>query len=120
MRVTGMDATYYTVENLDAEVAFYTKLLGAEPGVLMPNRIAEWEFDDGSAFGLYRTEEKIVKKSGAAMFAVTDMEQAIADARADGIGLHGDAEITDTPVCRMVFGADPEGNEFILHHRKTH
>jgi hypothetical protein len=41
----------------------------------------------------------------------------MADAKARGVKFH-DEEITDTPVCHMAFGEDPEGNQFILHHRK--
>jgi len=43
--------------------------------------------------------------------------QAMADAKARGVKFHDD-EITATPGCHMAFGEDPEGNQFILHHRK--
>ncbi len=114
MTVTGMDAVYYTAKDLAALTKFYTGLLGAEPTMSM-GPIAEWTFGDGASFGLYGTAEG--SPGGSAMFAVDDVAKAMADAKARGVKFHDD-EITDTPVCHMAFGEDPEGNQFILHHRK--
>jgi predicted enzyme related to lactoylglutathione lyase len=119
MAVRGIDATYYTVEDLDAQTRFYTDLLGAAPETQWPERLAEWTFADGNSFGLYHSEETEAGSGGTVMFAVDDVATAVAEARARGVKLHGDGEITDTPVCHMAFGEDPEGNQFILHHRKA-
>ena len=114
MKVTGMDATYYTAKDLGTLTTFYTGLIGAEPTMSM-GPVAEWTFADGTSFGLYGTAEG--SPGGSAMFAVDDVAQAMADAKGRGVKFHDD-EITDTPVCHMAFGEDPEGNQFILHHRK--
>jgi hypothetical protein len=42
---------------------------------------------------------------------------AVKESKALG-ATYEDEEVTDTPVCHMAFGQDPEGNQFILHMRK--
>lgn len=117
--VTGIDAVYYTVNDLDGEVTFYTELLGAAPAAQMPGRLAEWTFADGNSFGLYKTgEEKPTPHGGSAMFAVSDVSKAAQEALARGVRMHDGGEVTDTPNCHMAFGEDPEGHQFILHMRK--
>jgi predicted enzyme related to lactoylglutathione lyase len=119
MKVTGIDTVYYTVSDFDRSKTFYTDLLGAEPAMTWPGRLAEWEFADGNSFGIYRSEESTVNgRSGSAMFAVDDVARAAGEAKARGVTMHDDGNITDTPFCHMAFGEDPEGNQFILHRRK--
>jgi predicted enzyme related to lactoylglutathione lyase len=116
MKVKGIDATYYTVKDLGKSTKFYTDLLGADPTMHMENFVSEWTFDDGATFGLYQTDEG----SPSAMFAVPDVAAAVSAAKSHGAKIHGHGgdEVTDTPVCHMAFGEDPEGNQFILHKRK--
>ena len=122
MKVTGLDSTYYTVSDVGACTAFYNGLFGFEPETTWPDRLAEWVFEDGNSFGIYGTEGHdgtgARGRSGMAMFAVADVAQAVTDAKARGVKFHENGEITDTPVCHMAFAEDPEGNQFILHHRK--
>ncbi len=121
MKVSGIDAIYYTVKDVAAQTVFYAGLLGIEPAMTWPGRLAEWEFADGNSFGLYQTEGHDGAgggRSGSAMFAVDDVAKAVEEAKARGVHFHEDGEITDTPACHMAFGEDPEGNQFILHHRK--
>ena len=118
MKVTGIDTVYYTVKDLDGCLAFYNGLLGAEPATTWPGRLAEWEFTDGNSFGLYSHDGVTPGRNGSAMFAVADVATAVQEARSRGVKFHDNGEITDTPVCHMAFGEDPEGNQFILHHRK--
>ena len=118
MKVTGIDATYYTVGDVGLLKEFYTGLLGAAPETEWEGRLAEWVFADGSSFGIYGTEGGAATTSGSAMFAVDDVAKAVDAARGRGVKFHENGEVTDTPVCHMAFGEDPEGNQFILHHRK--
>ena len=67
---------------------------------------------------MYQTEGEKAS-NGSALFAVPDVAAAVAKAKTDGVKLHQDGEITDTPFCHMAFGEDNEGNQFILHHRKN-
>ncbi|MBV8689512.1 MAG: hypothetical protein JOZ59_05340 [Candidatus Eremiobacteraeota bacterium] len=118
MKVSGIDATYYTVKDLDRATKFYSGLIGTEPAMHQPNFVSEWTFGGGETFGLYQTTSENFAPGGSAMFAVDDVPQAVKDARAIGAKMHAEGEVTDTPVCHMAFGEDPEGNQFILHKRK--
>jgi predicted enzyme related to lactoylglutathione lyase len=120
MVVSGIDAVYYTVKDIAAETAFYAEILGAPPAMEWPGRLSEWTFADGNSFGLYAAEvEGEIPPNGSVMFAVDDVATAVAAAKARGVKFVVDGEITDTPFCHMAFGEDPEGNQFILHHRKA-
>ena len=103
MNVRGIDANYYTAIDINTLTEFYSKLLGEEPVVRM-DRISEWTFSDGSSFGLYMADGKTGGRSGSVMFAVDEFPAG--------------SELTETPVCQMAFGYDPEGNQYILHKRK--
>lgn len=118
-RVTGIDATYYTVQDLAGCTAFYSHVLGQEPNTSIPDFISEWTFDDGSSFGLYKSEEKPESRSGSAMFRVEDVAQAAAHLKSlDGLSPHAGDNYSEFPTCFMAFGHDPEGNQFIIHKRK--
>ncbi len=119
MRVTGIDATYYTTKDLDRATKFYTGLLGTEPTMHAPNFVSEWTFPNGESFGLYmlQADEPFSASSGV-MFAVDDVPAYVAAAKARGVAFSGEGAVTDTPVCHMAFGSDEEGNGFILHRRK--
>jgi predicted enzyme related to lactoylglutathione lyase len=116
-----MDATYYTVANVNDMTRFYADLLGTEPAMTWPGRLAEWTFDDGNSFGLYGSESEGMEPggNGSVMFAVADVGKAVDEAKSRGVTFHQGGEITDTPSCHMAFGEDPEGNQFILHMRKS-
>ena len=119
IRVTGIDATYYTVEDLPGCTKFYTDVLGQEPSVSVPDFFTEWTFDDGSSFGLYKAEGKPQSRSGSAMFRVEDVEHAARHLNERGaLVQHGEELVDDFPTCFMAFGQDPEGNQFIIHKRK--
>ncbi|HEY4439676.1 MAG TPA: VOC family protein [Candidatus Elarobacter sp.] len=117
MDIQGIHSSYYTVRDADALTKFYSAFLG-EPVMHMPGRFTEWNFGDGTSFGLYGTPDAEAGSSGSVMFGVADLPKALDELRALGVTLHGDGEITDTPVCTMAFGEDPEGNQFIVHSRK--
>lgn len=115
--IRGIDATYYTVSDINTVSAFYSKILG-EPTTSWEGRLVEWELADNSAFGLYGTPAKPMHRSGSVMFAVDDLDDAIAELRGKEIRLEGDGAISEGAHCRMAFGQDPEGNQFILHQRR--
>jgi predicted enzyme related to lactoylglutathione lyase len=77
-------------------------------------RGAEFELSDGSTFGVWQPDDGA--QSGATiMFAVENIADAVALFRARGATL---SDPSETPVCFMSFGADPDGNPFIVHQRK--
>jgi predicted enzyme related to lactoylglutathione lyase len=114
-RVTGIDASYYYVKDFDRAVKFYEEMLGQGPSVAYPGMFAEWTFDDGQSFGLYKSE--CWEPGTGIMFAVPDVHEAVTDLRSRGVEI--DDRIEDTPACFMAFGKDTEGNSFIIHHRKA-
>jgi len=118
MNVTGIDATYYIVGDIDGATTFYTTLLGSEPS-MRGGPVSEWTFSDGSSFGLYQSEQAEKGTNGSAMFAVPDVGAAVSAAKSKGVTFHQNGEVTDTPDCYMAFGEDNEGNQFILHARKS-
>jgi predicted enzyme related to lactoylglutathione lyase len=115
-RVHGIDASYYLTKKLTDSTKFYSELLGMEPTMHMPDFVTEFTFPGGETFGLYQSEQ--MTPSGGVMFAVDDVADFVAKAKAGGVEFDEGGEITDTPVCHMAFGKDPEGNGFIVHHRK--
>jgi catechol 2,3-dioxygenase-like lactoylglutathione lyase family enzyme len=116
MKVSGIDASYYYVKDLDRAVSFYTALLGTPPAASYPNVFAEWVFPGGEAFGLYIGQQ--YEHCDGLMFGVDDVAAAVGELRARGVPFAGDGAVEETPVCHMAFGTDSEGNGFILHQRK--
>lgn len=117
MAVNGIDASYYTVIDLAKMTDFYEKLLG-EPQT-RAERWSEWTFSDGSSFGIYNAGGKTAGRSGSVMFAVDDVQGMAKRAEEAGAKIDDDHELVDLPSCQMMFGDDPEGNQFILHKRKN-
>ena len=113
-QVKAVDASYYTVKDLDGQTKFYTSVLGADPTLTIPDMIAEWTFPGGGSFGLYKSERNVSSGTGV-LFAVEDVPAAVAEVKALGATVEGQDE---SPVCHMAFVTDPEGLMFILHHRK--
>src|SRR5215472_11565398 len=113
-KVKAVDASYYTVKDLDGQTKFYTGVLGAEPTLTIPDMIAEWTFPGGGSFGLYKSERNVSSGTGI-LFAVDDVPAAVEEVKALGATVDGQDE---SQVCHMAFVTDPEGLMFILHHRK--
>jgi predicted enzyme related to lactoylglutathione lyase len=116
LSVSGIDATYYLTKNLDDATKFYSDLLGMQPTMHAPDFVTEFTFPGGETFGLYKSGE--FSTSSGVMFAVDDVATFVASAKGRGVKFAENGDITDTPVCHMAFGSDPEGNGFIIHHRK--
>jgi predicted enzyme related to lactoylglutathione lyase len=114
--VRGIDATYYMTKDLAAATTFYNNLFGMTPTAGMAGMFVEYTFADGASFGLYPSEGFYT--GGTAMFAVDDVADFVAAATARGVAFAQDGKVEDTPSCWMAFGADPDGNQFIIHKKK--
>jgi predicted enzyme related to lactoylglutathione lyase len=114
--VRGIDATYYMTRDLAAATTFYNNLFGMTPTASMAGMFAEYTFADGASFGLYPSDSFYA--GGTAMFAVDDVAEFVAAAMARGVAFAQDGKVEDTPSCWMAFGADPDGNQFIIHKKK--
>ena len=117
-KVKGVDAAVYMVKDLDRAIKFYTDFIGFEPTMTAPGFYAEWTFPNGETFGIYKSDEQEWRMGGGMLFAVDDIQSAVADYKQRGIDFEDDAAIEDSPVCRMAFANDSEGNRFIIHQHK--
>ena len=113
--IKGIDIAAYLVRDPKAQIAFYRDVLGMKPTeVDDQGRGAEFTLADGSTFGVWKPEGE--ETGGAIMFAVDNAKKAVEHYRARGLQL---SDVVESPVCYMAFGADPEGNGFIIHQRKA-
>jgi predicted enzyme related to lactoylglutathione lyase len=118
-KVKGVDAGYYMVRNLDRATKFYNDFLGMEPTLVVPGSVSEYTFAGGESFGLYQpAQEGEYSSSHGMLFAVDDINAAVADYKSRGIQFEDDGKIDESPVCFMAFAQDSEGNRFIVHQRK--
>jgi len=116
-KTTGIDISAYMVKDTERALAFYRDVLGLEPTTVYPESGgAEYEFPDGTTFGLFNGGGDFPwQRSGGVMFAVDDFNAAVAHARKRGATVHMEHE---SPVCFMAIADDSEGNSIIIHKRK--
>jgi predicted enzyme related to lactoylglutathione lyase len=111
--IKGIDLTAYLVKDPQRAIAFYRDVMGMTPtAVDDQGRGAEFTLPDGSTFGVWKPEEE--STGGAIMFAVDDAKAAVERYRSRGLQV---SDVTESPVCRMAFASDPEGNTIIIHQR---
>jgi len=116
IKISGIDVTTYLTKDPDRALEFYRDVLEL-PVSWRSERGAEFELADGSTFGLWQLEDGSWHSSGVVMFGVPDVKAAADYYRGRGAQIAPDVEENDN--CVMAFGKDPEGNEFILHQRKS-
>ncbi|GAC1506682.1 MAG: hypothetical protein NVS1B14_11920 [Vulcanimicrobiaceae bacterium] len=119
MKITGMDLSGYMVNDAPRAITFYRDILGLEPVLVYPDdRGAEYELPDGTTFGLWGGGGKVMpfQPSNGILFAVDDLDAAVAEVKAKGIPVIMQRE---TPVCFMAMIHDTEGNIVTLHKRKN-
>jgi predicted enzyme related to lactoylglutathione lyase len=117
-RITGMDLSGYMVKDAARAIAFYRDVLGLEPVTVYPgDRGAEYDLPDGTTFGLWGGGGAVMpfQPSNGILFAVDDLDAAVAAVKARGIPVLMEHE---TPVCFMAMIHDTEGNSVFLHKRK--
>lgn len=109
----------YEVNDLARSVAFYRDVLGLEPGMAHEDMWAEFDAKPVT-LALYcpkKMEQREASVGGAAVaLAVPSVEEAVAELKSKGVEIAMDT--MDTPVCRMAFVKDPDGNGIGLHQRK--
>ena len=118
-KVTGMDLSGYMVKDASRAIGFYRDVLGLEPVTVYPdNKGAEYELADGTTFGLWGGAGDVMpfQPSNGILFAVDDLDAAVAAIKARGVPVHMEHE---TPVCFMAMLKDTEGNSVFLHKRKA-
>jgi predicted enzyme related to lactoylglutathione lyase len=117
-KIVGVDIFGPSTSDGRRLIAFYRDVLGMTPtaGGEGDDTGAEFELADGATFGVYQPEEAASGGGYTALFAVGDIHAAVAHFRANGAEL---SDPMETPVCFMSVGKDPDGNEFVIHQRKT-
>jgi predicted enzyme related to lactoylglutathione lyase len=118
-KINGMDLSGYMVKDAARAIKFYRDVLGLEPTTIYPdNRGAEYEFADGTTFGLWGGGGAVMpfQPSNGILFAVDDFDAAVATLKTRGIPVLMEHE---TPVCFLAMINDTEGNIVTLHKRKA-
>jgi uncharacterized protein YndB with AHSA1/START domain/predicted enzyme related to lactoylglutathione lyase len=117
--IAGIDLSGYMVKDAARAIAFYRDVLGLEPTRVYPeNRGAEYEFPDGTTFGLWGGGNGTIpfQPSNGILFAVADLDAAVATLKARGVPIALELQLAN---CRMAGFADTEGNSVFLHERKA-
>ncbi len=117
--ITGLDLSGYMVKDASRAIAFYRDVLGIEPIMVYPdNRGAEYEFADGTTFGLWGGGGAVMpfQPSNGILFAVDDLDAAVSALKARNIPVLMQHE---TPNCFLAMIHDTEGNIVTLHKRKA-
>ncbi len=115
--VRGVDTTMYLVKDLDRATKFYTNLLGFAP-TLSFGIGCEWTFPTGETFGVIKPAGVPWSPGLGVHFGVNDIKAAIAACEHNGVKMHNNAGIHESPGCYLAFAEDSEGNYFILHELK--
>jgi predicted enzyme related to lactoylglutathione lyase len=111
--IKGIDLFAYFTGDPGRSIAFYRDVLGMVPTEIdEQGRGAEFTLSDGTTFGVWKPDETTT--GGCVMLAVADIAAAVAEFRKRGLGI---SDPDDTPVCRMAFAKDPDGNTLIIHQR---
>ena len=117
-KITGLDLSAYMVQDAQRAIEFYRDVLGLEPTRVYPeNRGAEYEFSDGTTFGLWNGGDIMpFQPSNGNLFAVDDIDAAVAAVKSRGLPVLMEHE---TEVCFLAMITDTEGNSVTLHKRKA-
>ena len=117
--ITGVDIFGPASSDAKNLIAFYRDVLGMIPTAIDDDETgAEFEFPDGTTFGVWSPGPDTKNGAGyAALFAVADINAAVALFRSRGASL---GDVMETPVCHLAMGTDVQGNTFGIHQRKTH
>lgn len=115
MKIRDIDFVAYPVSDLKRSIDFYANVIGLELESTFEDSYAEFDIN-GKAFaiGTYPGWTPGQTK-GAAAFNVEDIYAAREELRSKGVEPVSD--IIETPVCRMLFVPDPDGNTFLLHEK---
>ena len=117
VKITGLDLSAYMVKDAARAIAFYRDVLGLEPTTVYPdNAGAEYEFADGTTFGLWSGGGMMpFQPSNGNLFAVEDFHGVVASLKERGIPVVMEHE---TDKCFLAMIHDTEGNSVTLHKRK--
>jgi predicted enzyme related to lactoylglutathione lyase len=115
--IIGVDIFGPATTDAKRLIGFYRDVLGMTPTAIDEQESgAEFELADGTTFGVWNPGDGRSGTGYTALFAVADINAAVARFRAQGATL-GDP--FETSVCFMSLGTDVDGNPFGIHQRKN-
>ncbi len=116
-KIHGLDLSAYMVKDAARAIAFYRDTFGLEPTTVYPdNNGAEYEFSDGTTFGLWSGGGMMpFQPSNGILFAVDDLDGTVAGLKERGVPVVMEHE---TGKCYLAMIMDSEGNSVTLHKLK--
>ena len=121
LKVTEIAFSCYPVTDMARARAFYEGVLGLKAtmahGEAGGMQWTEYDIANGTlSLGAGQPGWKPSTNGCSVGLEVDDFDAAIAHLRASGVKFH--MEPFPTPVCRMAFVLDPDGNAVCIHKRK--
>lgn len=121
MKVIEIAFVGYPVTDLERARKFYGGTLGLDESRVFGEGDQAWiEYDIGPgtlAISNMMPEWKPSADGSAAALEVEDFDEAVSKIKEDDVKIL--AGPFDTPMCRMVIVADPDGNTLTIHKRKA-
>jgi predicted enzyme related to lactoylglutathione lyase len=120
VKVVEFAFTCYAVKDMARARAFYEEVIGLKPAMVHEMENGAWtEYElAGGTFSLGKAPGWEPSPDGASIaFEMDDFDAAIADLKSRGVAFK--MEPFATPVCRMAFVLDPEGNTLCIHKRNN-
>jgi predicted enzyme related to lactoylglutathione lyase len=122
MKITEIAFSCYPVTDMPRARKFYEDVLGLKPtySVGEPGGMqwTEYDISNGTlSIGAGAPDWKPTASGCSVALEVDDFDVAISHLRNNGVKFH--MEPLTTPVCRMAFIYDPDGNAICIHKRKT-
>ncbi len=117
MSILGIDTTTYLVKDVERAKKFYRDVMGLPLTSEFGDQGCEFVMPDNTAFSLWKMDDGSWTQGNGVIFSVGDFEAAVDHYRRAGVKIAPETE--DTPVCKMGFAEDSEGNTFIIHFRKN-
>jgi predicted enzyme related to lactoylglutathione lyase len=119
LKVTDIAFSCYPVTDMARARRFYEGVLGLKPARLFDEAGMQWtEYDIGPGTLALRAgaPDWNPRSDGCSVgLEMEDFDAAIAQLRANKVKFR--MEPFPTPVCRMVFISDPDGNTICIHKR---
>jgi predicted enzyme related to lactoylglutathione lyase len=93
------------VRNLQSTIQWYEKLFGRPADSRPMSEVAEWKFEGGGWLQVYQNRDRA--GTGSVTFAVSDLDEQIADLKKSGIEPGAPMK---SPKVNVVMIKDPDGN----------
>jgi len=122
MKVTEIAFSCYPITDMARARKFYEDVLGLKPGMVHGEpggmQWTEYEIANGTlALGAGAPDWKPTESGCSVGLEMEDFDSAITELKAKGVKFK--MEPFPTPVCKMAFIYDTEGNLICIHKRKA-